>query len=480
MSLLSGNATKAMAALIASVAALLAVFPTMVIQFIKGLVAILGEVVKLAPRIVSGLVTIAGDLLDGIVKLAPKIATTIGVLVTQILKILTNNTPKIIKAGATLIENLLTGLANNIPKIIPLVAKIITEFLNGLANNIGQMVTAGANLLVHFLNGIANNLGRVLNAAGNIIAHIITGLGNVLWKINNAGGEVLTHLITGMGKNLEKVITAGGDAIAHFITGVGKAGKKIITAGTTAAGKFINALVDGIVKLADTVYKGLIRLLNGLADTINKNTKPLNDAGWNLAWAMIHGITTGIGSLWGHLLDYLWTKVKSLPNILMKALEALSPSRVTMRIGGYFTEGLLIGIQRGFPNVDRAVQSGAQSSIKKTRDAFSQIPDILGNVTDVQPKITPVLDLSAVRRDAPAIADMLPSSKITAKLSTEHAKKISDQQESLASDKAAASVAGTTVTLNQSNYSPDPLPAIEIYRQTKNQLAQVKSLVGAA
>jgi predicted alternative tryptophan synthase beta-subunit len=113
------------------------------------------------------------------------------------------------------------------------------------------------------------------------------------------------------------------------------------------------------------------------------------------------------------------------------------------------------------------------------KSAFAKLPDALGNVTDLNPVITPVLDLSHVEKNAQKLNDILPSSLITANVSTDQAAKISSDQQAAVTDTAPPVPAGTTVTLNQNNYSPDPLPAIEIYRQTKNQLSQVKSLVGA-
>jgi hypothetical protein len=101
-------------------------------------------------------------------------------------------------------------------------------------------------------------------------------------------------------------------------------------------------------------------------------------------------------------------------------------------------------------------------------------------VANLNPVITPVLDLSHVEKNAQKLNDILPSSIITAKISTDQAAKISaDQQVPVTDITQPAPAVATNVTFNQTNNSPDPLPAIEIYRQTKNQLSQVKSLVGA-
>ena len=42
-------------------------------------------------------------------------------------------------------------------------------------------------------------------------------------------------------------------------------------------------------------------------------------------------------------------------------------------------------------------------------------------------------------------------------------------------EQTAAAPGGTSVKFEQNNYSPEALTEIEIYRQTKNQLSQLKS-----
>jgi hypothetical protein len=120
----------------------------------------------------------------------------------------------------------------------------------------------------------------------------------------------------------------------------------------------------------------------------------------------------------------------------------------------------------------------AETMVSTLKTEFAKVPAAASGIFDVTPTITPVLDLSGVRKDAATLNDLIPAQKITATVSSDQAAAIS-QQQGAASASATATAPTTTVTLNQTNNSPDPLPAIEIYRQTKNQLSQVKSLVGA-
>ena len=130
ISLLKENVVKALAALVAAAGAFMLVFPKMVIDFVKGLVVILEEIVKLAPRIITALISIVTQLLDGIVQMAPKVAAAIGALVAAILSVLNNNASQLIAAGWKLLQSLLSGIANNIGSVATKVGMIITRFLD--------------------------------------------------------------------------------------------------------------------------------------------------------------------------------------------------------------------------------------------------------------------------------------------------------------------------------------------------------------
>jgi tape measure domain-containing protein len=478
LSLLSDKAVKAMATLIAAVGVFLASFPAMVITFVKGLVTILGTIVELAPKIVEGLVTIAGDLLDGIIKLAPKIAIAFGVLVTQIVKVLNTNFGPILDAGIKMLETLLIGIGKNIGKVTTQAIAVVTHFLNALANNMPKLARAGARVLVSFLSGIANNIGKVIDAGFNLVVTFVKHVAKNLYRLVNAGGDLIAHFLIGIGNNVVKVIGAGTSMITHVLTGIQNAIPKVARKAISVAGTFIDNLVSGILALVNRVYNAVIRLMNGLAAAIRKNNKPLYNAGWNLASAIIDGAVSGLGSLAHKFLDKVGALAKKGIHELTHPWEILSPSKVTYRMAQNIIQGLINGLDDHGSRANAAMASTAKTMVSTFKTEFAKVPEAASGIFDVTPTITPVLDLSGVKKDAATLNDLIPAQKITAAISSDQAAAIS-QQQGAASASATATSPTTTVTLNQTNNSPEPLPAIEIYRQTKNQLAQAKQLVGA-
>ena len=480
ISLLSDTSTKALAALIGAIAAFIAVFPQMVINFVKGIVQILSSIVQIAPKIIAGLLKIFSDLLDGIIKIAPKLAETITVLITSIVKLIDKNAAPILDAGYHLLLAFLQGFAKNIGPITDAVAVIIAQFLNSLAKDIPKIVTAGVNLLVSFLTGISKNVTRIVGVITKLIAAWLNAIANNIGKIIRAGENLMLKFITAIISEVPRVITAGVNIITNFLKGIGKSIPKLITTAVDTATRFINALAKAMLRLVNVGFNAMVNFLNGLAQAIRKNSKRLSDAGYNVASAIIDGMINGLTSLGGKFLD----KVKSLAgqgvHLFTHPWEAFSPSRVTTELGKNIMLGLISGLEQHTPRANAAITLAASSMTRTAKSEFGKIPVALDQI-DNQPVIRPILDLSHVKKNIGMLNDLMPSPVITAKISTDQAVKISDQQAASDTGKADQVVPGaaTNVTFNQTNNSPDPLPAIEIYRQTNNQISRIKSLVGA-
>jgi hypothetical protein len=101
--------------------------------------------------------------------------------------------------------------------------------------------------------------------------------------------------------------------------------------------------------------------------------------------------------------------------------------------------------------------------------------NVVADELDPNLVLTPVLDLSQVRSQSQELAALTKVTPITAAASYGQAAIISGQQIAAQTEATAAVAVGPSVTFEQNNYSPEALSEIEIYRQTKNQLSQLKS-----
>ena len=148
----------------------------------------------------------------------------------------------------------------------------------------------------------------------------------------------------------------------------------------------------------------------------------------------------------------------------MAELDVQSPSKKFASIGMYCDLGFAQGLSAYAGAVTEATKGVAGGSLDSMREALSGISDELTNA-DNTPVIKPILDLSNVSRGAIEMKRMFDATHVAASVEAD-----SEENQNGANGDSAASY-----TFVQNNYSPKELSRIDIYRQTKNQFAMLRS-----
>jgi tape measure domain-containing protein len=344
--LLGSDGGKGVAVVIASLTALVAILPKVIINFIKGLVQIVAEIAKIAPAVVASTVKIVQQMLEVFIRSSPKMAEAAIALIGAFLRVLNAKAGPIIQAGAKLLVNLLKGIAKNIATVTTQVAIIVTRFLGALTSKLPQLTAAGAKALAALLKGIANNLGKVTSAALNVIVKFVAAVVSGLSKLVSAGVSVIASFLKGVAKNVAKVIAAGTSIIVSFVKGVGNAASRVVTAALKTATKFISTLAGQIPKEVDRVATAIIRMMNALAAVIRQREPEFIRALGNIGRAIVSGIIDGMTGLGKQILNKIKDEIASLPGKGIKLVRkafgvalSLLPEGLARIGGGVFTKG---------------------------------------------------------------------------------------------------------------------------------------------
>ena len=444
--------------------------PVFVDGVVKALLAMVTGIAAAAPQFVDAIGKILISLANAVVLAAPQIAKAFDALIQAALKVVKDNLPSLIAAGLSMLSALLNGIKNNISMLTSEVADIIIKFLTGIATKLPQILTAGVSIITNLVQGIGNNIGKVISVVASIISNFITAIGNGLGKIINAGGDMIVKLVNGISNNIGKVLSAGGDAIVKFITGIGNQGSKIISAGETAIGKLITALGSAGQDLFDKGGAAVVKFLSGVSGAITKYEPQMLTAGAGIGVAIVRGMINGIGSLAGELANKAMSLITSLPGAVKKFLHIKSPSLVFYDIGTAIVEGLIWGIDDNAEGVDASMESMLTSMV----DTMSTIPTLTG-MDALSPVITPVVDLTQVQAGADQMGTIFDNATATATVSAGQAASISASQAVQGGATDTTGADASVIKFEQNNYSPESLSPVEIYRQTKNQLSQMRT-----
>ncbi|AVD99446.1 tape measure protein [Streptomyces phage Bing] len=236
---------------------------------------------------------------------------------------------------------------------------------------------------------------------------------------------------------------------------------------------FVNELLDKGIEGVNEVNK-LGKDLDAAGAHIGKlGSDALYQAGVDSAKGLLNGLKAQQKMIEKQMDVIAAAMIKAIK----KKLGIKSPSRAFMEVGAFSAEGLVKGLDEMSGIVERSAERTGTAAVESLRKSLSGFSDLITQDVDTQPVITPVLDLSSVKKDAGLIGGIFGGGR---SLSVDSAyAKARYVAAGYASNQAAADVeaaagAGNSVSYVQNNYSPKALSSAEIYRQTKNQLSTTK------
>lgn len=383
---------------------LLALIP----QFIPQLVAIIGQfVVALVMTLVAWIPTIAGVLVTGVVTLINSIANGVRDNSEAILAAVRN-------ILSSIIELVLTGLAE-IVRMIPGVGDTLAGFIEDGREGVRQAlapesfgdmggeavgsVTESMAAESESLNSTANEIGQ---GAHDSFEDGFIGDGE------NPAAEIMDPMLESMqGFDGQFGEIASGNLEAYygpFLNGDTSSIESFNSANIEALGlsipQFGEVADQGVSEYGSHISQGNVSseatsLSSSGVSGLNQYIPQWGTAGTN----SVEGFANSLDS--GYALSLVRQSASNLGNEALRTfrntMQVQSPSRATMKIGKYTTQGFAIGIGSLTELVhDESVGVG-QTALDGIRDSLGTMSRYLAEDVEYDPTIRPVMDLSEIQ-----------------------------------------------------------------------------------
>ena len=439
-------------------------------NLVLGLLSMVQALAKTAPQFVDALVKILNSLVDAVIQIAPKLGEAFDVLLKTAIKVVENEFPLLVQLGLDMLMALIRGVTNNISKIISMAVQLVVTIVTAIGQHGADLVTAGYKALLAFISGIANNLASVISSAVSVVVNFAKGIADNIGKIITAATSIVTSFIKVLSDNAVKFVTEGANAIVSFVTGIGNNIGKVVKAATDFAGKFMDTLANSFLSLIDKAGQVILNFLEGLRQAILKYEPQIIEKGTQIGWALVQGIYNGLKNNVKKVYDFIKKMAEKVIHKVTHLFGILSPSTVFYDIG----ENLMLGLAYGVDENAGIPVSSVEDMTSTMVDTMSAIPDALTGLVDMEPVIAPVLDLTNVQAGADQLDGMINTAPVVAATSFGQASAISTEQAAQSTDADVVAPGATSIKFEQNNYSPEALSDVEIYRQTKNQIAQMR------
>lgn len=198
--------------------------------------------------------------------------------------------------------------------------------------------------------------------------------------------------------------TLGETSISKLVETFDNAATKVSSAVT----RLINAITSAVKEKQTTVNSAFKTLAEGGAKAIKKEWQKFYNAGIYVAKGFCSGVTSSNTGA-----------IRSGTSLARKALEAArrtldenSPSKEFYKIGAFAGAGFVNALNDSQKDVDRAGSSFGLASIDALSQTIGRIAEAVDDNIDVQPTITPVLDLSEIQNGRKKLNGIIPKSAV--------------------------------------------------------------------
>ena len=353
----------------------------------------------------SGLVIV--EFLKQLLDLLPLLGTKLGEMVINMAKALGDGLTEITKAIETVLMALLTAIQNVLPKVIEVAVDIVEALAEGLARGVPAVVRAAMELVLGVLQGIADNIQGIVEAGADCVIGFMDGLANKLPEVIESGINLALSFIEGVADGLTNNQERMSEAVRQVIKALLTTGVEVITGGVTGFLEGGKELLQGLV---DGIEENWPKVKEAAGEAIEWAKKGLANIGTKLLQAgkdLIQGFINGIGSM-------AWSVISKATEVVGGAVKAVknflginSPSRVFMEIGKYTAQGMSVGLDKYAYLAEDSASGLAENVIKNVKNPLSNIAKLMDGDIDINPTITPVMDLSNVEQGARRLSDMI-------------------------------------------------------------------------
>ncbi len=275
-----------------------------------------------------------------------------------------------------------------------------------------QELTNTQNLMTAMQSGNAEQIKKTMEDLQNSFITAGNGTEETLKKQVAAYDSAYKELKSGLENNLDGITKADVEAAQERLA---RAKGELAKYEAAHVSGYTNAAQKAITAQATTLDKSSYKVVNSekktVTDSVDAAEKKSDELIPGLGLNMQQGLATSITDY-----SYLPENAmgKSMEKVVEKGKEVTkvqSPSKVFYEIGKFIDKGLANGIVGFQKDVVDAAEGLGDSAINSMSETVAKIYDYLDSDIDVNPTITPVLDLSQVSSGVEDINGMLNGNK---------------------------------------------------------------------
>ena len=290
----------------------------------------------------------------------------------------------------------------------------ITALMNNLTQSIkdalaefsgDQSITTSAQgVLTTFAAGITANEDIITDALYNAITSAI-GKASVNatndTNVQTSANKLAQNLANAMQQeSTSGLATAGGDQASAALSGITDKAGDFATAGDTLMSSLNKGLSQKQTVIRNTMVSAVRMALAGV--------RSYENASYNSGYNFGAGYYNGVGRWITPIANRAAEMVRNAIRAANHAQQSASPAKKLVKVGRWFAQGYANGIKADSNLAAQASSSMVDTAIGTVQGSLATLGSMLSmDLENIQPQISPVVDMSNVTRSAGMINDML-------------------------------------------------------------------------
>lgn len=254
--------------------------------------------------------------------------------------------PELMEAGNQLIIGLGEGFIKALPVIISHLPEIIESLTTFFIDQMALMGEIGVMLLVALIQNLPDIITALIDAVPEIITALVRAFTNSASDIQKSGERLFTAL-TKDGSIIPKIL----QLVPKIVTGIISAIDSLVSSVASAGYRLFMGIIQNIGSVISTITSKAREIVSNIVNSIRNGVSQMASVGANL----ITGLWSGISSQLSWLLGKIASVGESVTSTVKKVFKVASPSKVFAEIGGYLAEGLAVGWEDGYADVEKAI-----------------------------------------------------------------------------------------------------------------------------
>lgn len=307
---------------------------------------------------------------------------------------------------STLGSDISTDISEGLTQGLEAIGPAIDEAMSSLESTLSEK--ASTSLSESIAGSLKTSLGDLSGTITAAISEALGSIGEITADFDGVGARI--------GESLASGVSVSGQAVTSAISNVLSEARSTVdsysgafSAGGTNLG---TGLTNGVRTSTTAIRSSITSALNSAVSAIGSYYSNFYSAGGRLA----QGLANGISANAYMVAAQASAMASQAASAARKALDIRSPSRVFYAIGRFVVSGFANSLNDGGDYIYDTAMSMANAAKDGMNKGLDFIGTLLDSTMNNNPTITPVLDLSSVKRSASALGGLLGTDPLSATL----------------------------------------------------------------